>query len=82
MCSLPTENLPDQYNSGFYDLQTQILPPYHDLHGEFYSFITFYILRSWTNLPQNPFIVLFDTVHPKDGLRRRPKPVGVVNKQS
>jgi hypothetical protein len=27
------------------------------------------------------FIVLFNTVHPEDGRRRRPKHVGVVNKQ-
>ena len=26
------------------------------------------------------FIVLFNTVHPEDGCRRRPKRVGVVNK--
>jgi hypothetical protein len=30
---------------------------------------------------QNFFIVLFDTVHPEDGRRRRPKHVGVVSKQ-
>ena len=28
------------------------------------------------------FIVLFDTLHREDGRRRRPKRVGVVNKQS
>jgi hypothetical protein len=27
------------------------------------------------------FIVLFNAVHPQDGRRRRPKHVGVINKQ-
>ena len=38
--------------------------------------------RSCTDWPHKTFIVFFDIVHPKDGRRRRPKHVGVVNKQS
>ena len=31
--------------------------------------------------PQTTFIVLFNTLHPEDARRRRPKHVGVVSKQ-
>jgi hypothetical protein len=49
-----------------------------------YNFITFYKFRSWTDLPfthMQHFIILFNTLHPEDSHRRRPKHVGVVNKQ-
>ena len=50
------------------------------LHQEFYHFITFYKFRSMTDLHTQLFIIPFNTVHPEDGRRRRPKYVGVVNK--
>jgi hypothetical protein len=64
------ENVPDQYSSRFYDLQTQLLPCYHGLHQEFYNFVTFYKLRPWSDSPHKLFIVLFDTLHPEDGHTR------------
>ena len=76
------ENLPDQFSSEFYDLQTQLLPSYHGVHQEFYNFITFYKLRPWIDLLHKLFIVLFDSVRPEGGHRRQLKHVGVVNKNN
>jgi hypothetical protein len=43
--------------------------------------MTLYKFRSWTNSPHIIIAVIFNIVHPKEGLRRRPKHVGLVNKQ-
>ena len=43
--------------------------------------MTFYKFRSWADSPYTTFIVLFNTVDPEDGRKRRAKHVGVIEIQ-
>jgi hypothetical protein len=68
----------DHSYNRFYDLQIQ---PFNHFIMIAYWILEFCKFWSWAVSPHTSFIALFNTVHPGDGRRRRPKRVGVVSNQ-